>query len=162
MVVGFALSAGGGQLVWADWALLGATMAAALGYAASGRLSARLGGWQTISWALLVALPVTLPTVLWSLDEGAISGLVAAPWQAWASFLYVALISQFLAFFAWNAGLARGGIARVGQVQLLQTFLTLFAAWLLLGESLDALTLGAAVLVVVLVWIGRKQRIRRQ
>ena len=161
VVVGFAVTQGGGVLVAADWALLGATLAAAVGYAVGSRLAARLGGWQTISWVLIVALPVTLPSVLFALGEDSLAQMAAAPWQAWLSFLYVALVSQYFAFFAWYAGLSMGGIARVGQVQLLQTFFTLAASWVLLGEALGPLTLLAAALVVALVWLGRQQRVRR-
>jgi drug/metabolite transporter (DMT)-like permease len=66
-------------------------------------------------------LPVTIPlaVALAPSDPGAV------PAGAWAGFAYVTVLSQYLGFFAWNAGLALGGIARVSQVQLLQTFVTL-------------------------------------
>ena len=88
-------------------------------------------------------------------------GLVASP-IAWLGFGYVSVISQFLAFFAWYQGLAIGGVARVGQVQLLQPFLTILASALLLGEEMTPLTLGATGVVVASVALGKKASIKRK
>ena len=81
--------------------------------------------------------------------------LASAPWTAWAGFAYVAAVSMYLGFFAWYRGLAQGGIAAVGQVQLLQPFLTIVAA-ALLGEALDPLTFVAAGLVIASIAMGRR------
>jgi drug/metabolite transporter (DMT)-like permease len=157
VVVGFAASMGAGQLQMADLALLGGVAAAALGYAEGGRLAREMGGWQVICWALVLAAPVlALPVAVVALQTG-----LAAPPVAWLGFGYVAVISQLLAFFAWYRGLAMGGIARVGQVQLLQPFLTIVASALLLGEPLTALMLGAALAVVVSVAVGRRAAVSR-
>jgi drug/metabolite transporter (DMT)-like permease len=77
---------------------------------------------------------------------------------AWLCFAYVAVMSQFLGFFFWYRGLALGGIARVGQVQLLQTFFTLAASAALLGERLDGLTVGFALVTLGFVWLARRDR----
>ena len=152
VVAGFALWEGGGALQLADLLLVGAVISAAIGYAEGGRLSRTLGGWQVISWALVLAAPfAAIPTWL-SLD----ARMAAAPWTAWAAFAYVAAVSMYLGFFAWYKGLALGGIAAVGQVQLLQPFFTLFASALLLGERLDAATFVAAALVVATIAVGRR------
>ena len=82
--------------------------------------------------------------------------LLSAPPEAWAGFAYVSVVSMFLGFFAWYRGLALGGIAVVGQVQLLQPFMTIFASALLLSERIDAATLIAAALVIVSIAITRK------
>ena len=87
---------------------------------------------------------------------GADARLASAPWTAWAGFTYVAAVSMYLGFFAWYRGLAQGGIAAVGQVQLLQPFLTIVASALLLGEALDPLTFVAAGLVIVAIALGRR------
>ncbi len=152
VVVGFALRAGGGGWQTADWALVGAVAAAAIGYAEGARISHILGGWQTISWALVVICPVAL-IATWPYVS---AGMLDAPTSAWAGFAYVALISQYLGFFAWYKGLALGGIARVGQVQLLQPFLTILVSAWLLGESVTGGTILAAALVVAAVAIGRR------
>jgi len=154
VVVAFALWKGGGALHGADALLVGAVAAAAIGYAEGARLSRTLGGWQVISWALILAAPfVAVPTWL-ALDTRA----AAAPWTAWLAFAYVSAVSMYLGFFAWYKGLAEGGIAAVGQVQLLQPFFTLFASALLLGENLDAMTFVAAALVVATIALGRRGR----
>jgi drug/metabolite transporter (DMT)-like permease len=110
-----------------------------------------------ISWALVLALPVSFPLMLLL----APAEPAAVFLRSWIGLGYVALMSQYLGFFAWNAGLAVGGIARVSQVQLLQTFVTLTLAAMLNGERVDALTWLVAVLVVGLVLAGRKAVIRR-
>ena len=84
------------------------------------------------------------------------ASLLSAPPEAWAGFAYVSVVSMFLGFFAWYRGLALGGIAIVGQVQLLQPFMTIFASALLLSERIDAATLIAAALVIVSIAITRK------
>ncbi|HXH02519.1 MAG TPA: DMT family transporter [Candidatus Competibacteraceae bacterium] len=142
IVVGYALGSGDGRLHPADLLMLGAVAAAALGYAEGGRLARELGGWQVICWALLLAAPFLAVPVAWHWPAG------TASWAAWAGFAYVGVVSMFLAFFAWYRGLALGGIARVGQVQLLQPFLTFLASALLLGEAVTPLTLAVALAVV--------------
>jgi drug/metabolite transporter (DMT)-like permease len=141
----------------ADLLLVAAVIAAAIGYAQGGALSRDLGGWQVISWALVISLPV-LAVALGLLAPGM---NFRAGWPAWASFLYVALGSQLVGFFFWNKGLALGGVARVGQVQLLQTFVTLAGAALLTGETIGWREVVFAVLVVAIVAIGRKMPVAR-
>ena len=141
-----------------DLALLAAVVAAGLGYAYGARLSRHLPGWTVICWALVLSLPVMLPAAAASWIAAPPSGAGAG---AWAGFLYVALISQLAGFFVWYRGLALGGVARVGQVQLLQPFLTLVIAALLLAEPITATTLAFSVLVVGLVVIGRRQPVRQ-
>jgi drug/metabolite transporter (DMT)-like permease len=157
IVVGFAVWQGGGALQLADLALFGAVIAAAMGYAEGGRLSQTMGGQQVISWALLLSMPVLVPVTAWF---GWRNGLHASP-QAWFAFAYVSLFSMFIGFFFWYKGLALGGIARVGQVQLLQPFLSLLGASLILGETLEARNILFALAVVVVVAVGRRMAIKR-
>ncbi|MGA8053880.1 MAG: DMT family transporter, partial [Burkholderiales bacterium] len=124
LVAAYALWQGAGALQLADAALLVAVAAGALGYAEGGRLSRELGGWQVISWALVLSAPLLMAPLAWTVA----THRVAASPQAWIGFAYVALVSQFLGFFPWYKGLALGGVARVGQLQLLQPFLTLVAS----------------------------------
>lgn len=157
VVVLFAVLTGGGHIQIGDFALLGAVVSAAIGYAEGGRLSRELGGWQTICWALVLSAPfLTVPVALTIAQAG-----LHASWQSWLGFGYVSLFSMFLGFFAWNHGLAIGGVARVSQVQLLQPFLTLFASALLLHEQMTWFTVGTAFVVVALVALGRKAPIDR-
>ncbi len=154
VVAGFALWRGGGAPQPADGLLLLAVAAAAIGYAEGGRLARTLPSWQVICWALVIAAPVT--TLLTALTADA--RLLTAPAAAWAGFAYVSVVSMFLGFFAWYRGLALGGIAAVGQVQLVQPFLTIGASAWFLGERIDAATLIAAGLVIASIALGRRAR----
>ncbi|MDB5763352.1 MAG: hypothetical protein JWQ21_2347 [Herminiimonas sp.] len=157
IVVGFAVGQGDGALHAADLALFAAVIAAAMGYAEGGRLSQTMGGLQVISWALILSMPLLLPLTVWL---GWHYGVEASP-RAWVGFAYVSLFSMFIGFFFWYKGLALGGIARVGQVQLLQPFLTLIGAALIVGEALEARNILFAVAIIAVVAIGRRMAIKR-
>jgi drug/metabolite transporter (DMT)-like permease len=156
IVVGFAVIQGAGNLQTADLLLLIALLLGAVGYAEGGRLARELGGWQVICWALVISMPISGPIFVTNILKHGFSA--SAP--AWISFLYVSFISQLFGFFIWYHSLAIGGIARVGQVQLVQPFLTMFSGVILLGEKLDSITLGAACLVVLTLLIGRKTAVK--
>ena len=151
IVIAFALRAGNARLAPGDLWMLGAVAAGALGYVVGGRLAAAMGGIDVILWALAVALPVTAPIATWL----AWTTPLAASAAAWGGFAYVALVSQLVGFFAWYNGLALGGIARVGQLQLLQVFFTIAFAAALFGESVDPVTWLAAAAVVACIALGR-------
>jgi drug/metabolite transporter (DMT)-like permease len=155
LVVGFALSRGGGALRAGDALLLVAVACAAVGYTLSAQLSRRLSAREVISWVVVLALPISVPlSFVWRpVDPGAVGPLV------WASLAYLGAMSMYLGFFAWNAGLALGGVARVGQVQLVQPFLTFAIAAALLGERIDAETAVCALVVVALVFASRRTRV---
>jgi drug/metabolite transporter (DMT)-like permease len=158
VVVYAVLSGGGsGDLHWADLLLAAAALCAATAYALGGEMSHRIGGWEVISWALVVSAPVML--VLFVLLAPPVNWGASAP--AWASFVYVAVFSQFLGFLAWNKGMSLGGIARIGQMQLLQPFVTLVAAYFLLGESIGWMEVVFSAVVVGLVALGWRMRVGR-
>lgn len=160
LVVGFALRQSGGSLHAADLLMLGAVVLGAAGYAEGGRLSRSLGGEQVICWALLLSAPLLAPLVLWlSWPHGA--AIAAAGPMAWAGFAYVSAISMLIGFFFWYRGMALGGVARVGQVQLVQPFLTLAGAAILLGEALELSNFAFALAVIAVVAAGRKMQVRR-
>lgn len=154
--VGFTAVQGGGLggLHWSDLLLFGAVIAAAVGYAEGGLLARELGSWQTVSWALVVASPVMTAFTVVSVQQDPPSG---TPIE-WAAFAYLAVVSMFLAFFAWYRGLAIGPMAQVSQVQLVQPVLTICWAALILGEELTwATVLGGAA---VIAFAGVAVRIR--
>ena len=159
MVLVYALLSGGGSgdLHWADLLLAAAALSAATAYALGGEMSHRIGGWEVISWALVVSAPVIF--LLFLVLSPPINWHASAP--AWSGFLYVAVFSQFLGFFAWNKGMSLGGIAKIGQMQLLQPFVTLVAAYLLLGESIGWMELFFSAVVVGLVALGWRMRVTR-
>jgi drug/metabolite transporter (DMT)-like permease len=160
LVVVFALSQGGGTLQPADLLMFGAIVAAAAGYAEGGRVARTLGGQETICWALvLAAVPAAVLLVALEGDQLARLGSVGA--ASWIGFGYVTVGSMFIGFFFWYRGLALGGVARVGQVQLLQPFLSLAGAAVLLGETLTVANVGFALAVIATVALGRRMQVRR-
>ncbi|WP_409566617.1 DMT family transporter [Methylobacterium sp. E-005] len=135
-----------------DVLMFAAVVVCGLGYAEGGVLARRLGGWQVIAWATVVSLPVSLPLALaLRPDEPA-----AIPLQAWAGLAYVAMFSMLIGFVFWYRALARGGIAAIGQLQLLQPFLGLGVAALVLGERIEPAMIGAAAAVALCVALARR------
>jgi drug/metabolite transporter (DMT)-like permease len=153
-VLVFAITQGVHGLEAADAYVLIAVACVALGYAEGGALARDYGGPAVICWALLLCAPVLLPVVA---VDVARTGLHAGT-DAWLGFAYVTLISMFLAFFAWYRGLAMGGIAYVGQVQLAQPVLTLTWAALVLGERVTAPMVIAASFVLLSVAATQRTR----
>ena len=143
-------AAGGLSIQLADLLLLAAMLCAAVGYGYGAQLAQRLRAEHVICWALVMALPLTLPL--------AVATWPAAPVKAtaWWAFAYLAVFSMWLGFFAWYRGLALGGTVRVSQVQLVQPFMSMLFAVPLLGERLDAVTVGFGLAVIGVVFIGKK------
>ena len=156
LVLMFALSVarshGADHWVSADAWLVVSMLGASLAYVAGAALSRQMPAPQAISWALVVALPITLPATAWTWPTEAVN------WQAWGALAYVALISTWLGFFAWYAALARDPM-RVSQLQLMQPFTSIALSVLVLHETVDASTwaVAGAVLLVV-VWGQRAAR----
>ena len=156
LVVVFSILSHGGQalaLYAGDLALVGAVVMAGLGYAQGGQLAKSMGGWQVICWTLAISLPVLLLPAIAIFD---FQHFTALPVMGWTSFLFLSLVNSLIGFFFWYAGLAIGGIARVSQTQLLQPFLTFFAAVILLGEPLGTTVLVFTGLVVLTVVISKR------
>jgi drug/metabolite transporter (DMT)-like permease len=156
LVIAFALlrSGQGLSLACADALLLGAMACAAIGYGWGARLAQRMRAEQVICWALVIALPITVPSAFLTRPTHDL-----AP-AAWWGFAYVAVFSMWLGFFAWYRGLALGGTVRVSQVQLMQPFLGMLFAVPLLGESIDAVTLAFAAAVIAAVFVGKKMPVQ--
>ena len=152
LVAGFALSQGGSGAAQGDALMLAAVVVCGLGYAEGAALSRRLGGWQVISWALVIALPAMAAGML-ATQPASWSG-IAPP--AWIGLAYVSVFSMLVGFVFWYRGLALGGIAGVGQLQLLQPFFGLALAGLLLHEPV-AWTMVAVTALVVLCVAGAKR-----
>ena len=156
LVMTFAFYRGGGHsLSLGDVLLLVAVACGGIGYTLSGKLSGSLPGWEVISWVVAFSLPIAIiATILtWPDNIDAITP------RGWAAILYVGLVAQYSAFFLWNAAMAMGGIARVGQISLLQPFLVVLIAATFAGEDLDVQTLLFAAAVVITVAIGTRMRV---
>jgi len=147
LVAGFALSQGAQSSVKGDLLMIAAVVVCGLGYAEGGRVSRRLGGWQAVCWALLLCLPIMIPVTVATrpVDLASVSA------QAWTGLGYVSLFSMLIGCVFWYRGLAAGGVAAVGQLQLLQPFMGLALAAGLLGEpvgwSMAAVTAGVVLCV---------------
>ena len=155
LVVAFAMrrsgTPGGGLSIQsADLLLLAAMLCAAVGYGYGARLSQQMRAEHVICWALVLALPLTLPLSAISWPTASLKA------SAWWGFAYLAVFSMWIGFFAWYRGLALGGTVRVSQVQLVQPFLSMLFAVPLLGERLDAVTVGFSLAVIATVFIGKK------
>ncbi|MBN9262115.1 MAG: DMT family transporter [Hyphomicrobium sp.] len=151
-VAAFAFSSDGSDALIGDLLMIAAIILCGLGYADGAVLSRRLGGWQVISWALVLAAPLMLLLTLMTLPTS---------WQgigvpAWLSLAYVSVFSMLVGFVFWYRGLALGGIAAVGQLQLLQPFFGLALAGLLLGEPVAWTMIAATGLVVMFVAFARR------
>ena len=153
LVVVFAVLRSGSSglnISFADGLLLAAMLCAAVGYCYGGRLAGHMRAEHVICWALIISLPLTLPLSIYSWPTQAIKP------TAWWGFAYVAVFSMWLGFFAWYRGLALGGTVRVSQVQLVQPFMSMLFAIPLLGEKLDAVTVGFGLAVIATVFIGKR------
>jgi len=152
LVVGFALAQGLTVAPIGDLLMLAAIIVCGLGYAEGAKLSRQLGGWQVISWALVLSLPVMAALVI----HTAPSSFAGIGHAAWAGLAYVSLFSMLIGFVFWYRGLAQGGIAAVGQLQLLQPFFGLALAATLLREEVSPLMLVVTVAVAACVAGAKK------
>ena len=154
LVITYASLNGSGGLASEDWLLFVAIASASIGYSEGGKLSEEMSSVEVISWALVLTLPINIFLTYQYIDFE----ISAVSTSAIISFVYVGLISMYIAFFFWYRGIALGGVARVGQVQLLQPFLTLVGAYFLLDEQITAMNIGFALCVLAVVVLGKKTR----
>ena len=147
----------GGTLI-SNLYLLGAVIAAAIGYAEGAILTKLMPGWQVVSWCVVLSLPVTLPYFTISLWLGA--GTHTVTTVSLLAFLFTAFGSMYFGFFAWYRGLAELGVAKGSQVQLLQPLLTLLWSAILLGEVVTGATLLAASVVIICISVVQRLRVR--
>lgn len=159
LVVGFAMRESGGRLSAGDLIMLLAVAVASTAYVLSAKATRAMPGWEVISWILVIGLPLNLVGMVLTWPGAEVFASASAP--AALGFAYVTLVSQYLGFFAWNAGLVMGGVARVGQVQLLQTFVTLVFAALVAGERVEPEVWAVAAIVVALVFAAQKLAVRK-
>ncbi len=158
-VIAFAAIQGGGSVRRPDLLLIVAITGAGLGYAEGGALARQYGGWRVICWAVVLALPISLPVTVVALivDPPRHIALSAASGLA-----YLGVFSMCLGFFAWYQGMATGGVAAIGRLQLAQPALTLGWSALLLGEHVSLLSAGAAATVIIATAIGRNAKVERK
>ena len=152
LVAGFALMQGVTASPVGDGLMLAAIVACGLGYAEGAALSRKLGGWQVICWALTLSLPIMLMLTFATLPPS-FAGVGS---NAWIGLAYVSLFSMLIGFVFWYRGLAQGGIAAVGQLQLLQPFFGLALAATLLHEQVSPLMVVVTLGVVACVFGAKR------
>ncbi len=152
LVIGYAFSQGISASPVGDILMLLAIILCGMGYAEGAKLSKTLGGWQVISWALVISLPVMLPLFFIYFP----TNVESISFRGWFGLGYISLFSMFIGFIFWYKGLALGGITTVGQLQLLQPFFGLALAAYLLHEQVSIGMLGITVGVILCV-IGTKK-----
>lgn len=152
LVAGFALTRDMSVSLTGDILMFGAIIICGLGYAEGGQLSRKLGGWQVISWALVLSLPVMAPLAIYQMPES----FAPIGHPAWISLGYVSVFSMLVGFVFWYRGLALGGVAAVGQLQLLQPFMGLMLAATLLSEQVSWPMLAVSLAVIACVIGARK------
>jgi drug/metabolite transporter (DMT)-like permease len=147
LVAGFAMTQSSSVSPVGDMLMLAAVVVCGLGYAEGAKLSRTLGGWQVISWALVISLPI-MATLAVVIMPNSFAGTGQA---AWIGLAYVSLFSMLIGFIFWYRGLAQGGIAAVGQLQLLQPFFGLTLAATLLHEAVSWAMVAVTAAVVLCV-----------
>ncbi|MUL41510.1 DMT family transporter [Streptomonospora sp. PA3] len=148
-------ASGLGGLHWADLLLFGAVVAAAVGYSEGGLLARELGAWQTVSWALVLSVPLMAVLTGVSMAQQLPSGAAIE----WAAFAYLAVVSMFLGFFAWYRGLSIGPMTQVSQVQLTQPVMSICWAALFLREYLTWPTILGGIAVIACAAIAVRIRL---
>ncbi|WP_326983509.1 DMT family transporter [Chryseobacterium sp. MYb264] len=147
LVVGFAVFQGISANPMGDILMFAAVVLCGLGYAEGAKLSKTLGGWQVISWALILALPIMIPLFFIYFPQN----VKEISFSGWFGLGYISIFSMFIGFIFWYKGLAQGGIATVGQLQLLQPFFGLGLAAYFLHEQVSMGMLGITVGVILCV-----------
>jgi drug/metabolite transporter (DMT)-like permease len=153
IVCSYAFSRAQGAFHAADALLLLGVVLGGFGYACGAIATKHVSGPEVISWALIIALPITtvITFLSWPVSPASVST------KSWLAFAYLGLMSQWIGFFFWYRGLALGGIAKVSQVQLIQLFCTLTFSAILLKESVDLAMIFVALVTVTIVAVGRRR-----
>ena len=144
------------ELSYSDILFCIAVIVAAIGYNFGAKLTKIMVSADVISWALVLALPVHLTLAIYYFPKTEINII------SWLGFLYVAIFSQWIGFFAWYKGLDIGGAVRVSQIQLLMPFFTFAFSIYLLGETLDFLTIIFSIVIILLIYLSRKMVITKK
>ena len=154
-VLYFAYDAGDGHLSLADsWLFLG-MLSLGIAYVEGGRVSRELGGTVTLSWAMLFLTPIAIILLVLRVSEIDATTVSTA---SWVSLTYLGIVSMFLASVFWYRGLALGGIARIGQINLLLPLTALGWSALFLGEEITVTAIVCSAIVLGAMIVCLKSR----
>ena len=153
-VIAYVLASGAGFTL-ADLYFVAAVVSTSIAYAEGANISHRLGADKTLSWALVLMIPiVAIPLAI---------DLMRAPphdvtFTAWGGFAWVSLISMFFGAMAWYRGMQLGGTARISQMLVLQPLVTIGISRVVVGEAVTLRDLTYALAVIVCVAICIRSR----
>ena len=136
---------------------MAAVVVVSIGYAEGAILGRTLGTWQVICWALTYSIPLLLP-----ITAGVVWRFGFAPSAvSLGGLFYVSFFSAFLGLFAWYHGLTLGGVGRVGQLMLLQPFMTLSFAAVFMGEQFGWSAVVCAAIVAGAIAVAKRASLKR-
>lgn len=136
-----------------DLIILIGCLACSIGYVSGAKLSGKLGTIATTFWGLATTLVLLVPLFALIVDRTAWSNV---PTEGWLSLAWLTLLSSFLGYVLWFYALSRGGIGKIGSLQLAMPIVTLAAAIIVLGESLTVPLTASCIIVVTGTFIAHR------
>lgn len=146
------------RFVLGNFWLFVACICAAVGYTKSASLNKKISGFSIISWSLCLTSPISflLSFLLWPKNLSIQNAIEHS--GSLLGIMYLGLLSMFIGNCLWSIALSRGGIAKIGQIQFLQPFITIFLSYWLLSELIKKEMIFFACAVTVVVILGQRQR----
>ena len=146
------------RFVLGNFWLFVACICAAVGYTKSASLNKKISGFSIISWSLCLTSPISflLSFLLWPKNHSIQNAIEHS--GSLLGIIYLGLLSMFIGNCLWSIALSRGGIAKIGQIQFLQPFITIFISYWLLSELIKKEMIFFACAVTVVVILGQRQR----
>ncbi len=146
------------RFVLGNFWLFVACICAAVGYTKSASLNKKISGFSIISWSLCLTSPISflLSFLLWPKNFSIQNAIEHS--GSLLGIMYLGLLSMFIGNCLWSIALSRGGIAKIGQIQFLQPFITIFLSYWLLSELIKKEMIFFACAVTVVVILGQRQR----
>ena len=146
------------RFVLGNFWLFVACICAAVGYTKSASLNKKISGFSIISWSLCLTSPISflLSFLLWPKNHSIRNAIEHS--GSLLGIMYLGLLSMFIGNCLWSIALSRGGIAKIGQIQFLQPFITIFISYWLLSELIKKEMIFFVCAVTVVVIIGQRQR----
>ena len=134
-----------GSSVIGDLVVLVGGVICSIGYVAGGKLSPKIGTAATTFWGLAIALIILIPAFIAVADSTEWFGVAN---EGWLAIAWMALFSSLAGYALWFYALGRGGLGRIGSLQLIMPVMTLALAAIILNEALTMFlaTICAAII----------------
>ncbi len=111
----------------------------------SKKITQRLGGFVAISWIML-ATAVELFIIRLFIPYNYINPHGT---ETWMVILYLSIFPTAIAYFAWSEAMTKIKLSLLNITQYLTPVFTIILAWILLGESMSALNIVGACMVLL-------------